>query len=73
MEFYTIYRKKDERFHVFIARMDSARSDLKSMFDQPNSNADYHAVLQASLLPEMLPTYFATVADKKSLTEMKAT
>jgi hypothetical protein len=57
MKFFRMTRERGERLPVFLARLEAARSELRSMFKIHVSDEDFKSVMQENLPPELISLY----------------
>ena len=57
MKFFRMTRDKGERLPVFLAHLDAARRELRTMFDLVATDEDYKSVMQENLPPELISMY----------------
>jgi hypothetical protein len=57
MKFFRMTRDKGERLPVFLARLEAARRELRSMFNLVVTDEDFKSVMQENLPPELISLY----------------
>ena len=57
MKFFRMTRDKGERLPVFLARLETARRELRSMFNIVVTYEDFKFVMQENLPPELISLY----------------
>ena len=50
-------RERDERFPVFLARLEAVRREMRTMSNLVITDYDYKSVVQENLMPEMLSMF----------------
>ena len=69
--FFQMKRYEDERFSVFVVRLDSARMELSSLFNVDIDEDMFKGVMQLSLHSEMKPLYNLLNESGASLAEIR--
>ena len=61
MKFFRMTRDKGERLPVFLARLEAARLELRSMFNLVVTDEDFKSVMQENLPPELISLYHTLI------------
>jgi hypothetical protein len=71
MKFFRMTRDKGERLPVFLAHLDAARRELRTMFNFVVTDEDYKSVMQENLPPELISMYHNLNRQQASLADIR--